>query len=284
MDTTTSPAQPTAVLAAAIAMGEALGRKFEAADMDPMLRAAATEYLFTYQGDFDWLNEQKPYLRTKNGLSDGRAKGVLNCLMADVRRTKRQAAAEAAADAPTPIVTGLDLRTAPNGRFRVVLDDKATFVLSLEDATWATNKPKGTRSAGIRIGSKFQFAGFVDLNGQLAVSRKVEPYDEALLMRSLKVLLDGVRDGSWMVWALNYTQDCKQCSFCGTELDDPKSLRVGYGPTCAKKNGLPWGEKAEPMAVILQRAGLATKATLAAIADETKAAATTADDRQLVAF
>ena len=32
------------------------------------------------------------------------------------------------------------------------------------------------------------------------------------------------------------------CCFCSKKLTDPKSLAVGYGPTCAEHYGLPWGE------------------------------------------
>lgn len=32
-----------------------------------------------------------------------------------------------------------------------------------------------------------------------------------------------------------------KCCFCNTGLTDQKSLDVGYGPTCAKNYGLPWG-------------------------------------------
>ncbi len=32
------------------------------------------------------------------------------------------------------------------------------------------------------------------------------------------------------------------CCFCGRELNDPRSTAVGYGPICAEKWLLPWGE------------------------------------------
>lgn len=32
------------------------------------------------------------------------------------------------------------------------------------------------------------------------------------------------------------------CMFCGLELTDKRSVFVGYGPTCAEKWNLPWGE------------------------------------------
>ena len=33
------------------------------------------------------------------------------------------------------------------------------------------------------------------------------------------------------------------CCYCGIELTDARSVLAGYGPTCAKKWGLPWGPK-----------------------------------------
>lgn len=33
-----------------------------------------------------------------------------------------------------------------------------------------------------------------------------------------------------------------KCLFCNRSLSHPESLQVGYGPTCAKKRNLPWGE------------------------------------------
>jgi hypothetical protein len=33
------------------------------------------------------------------------------------------------------------------------------------------------------------------------------------------------------------------CVFCSKTLTDERSIEVGYGPTCASHNGLPWGAK-----------------------------------------
>lgn len=35
------------------------------------------------------------------------------------------------------------------------------------------------------------------------------------------------------------------CAFCSLPLDDGRSVHVGYGPICAEKWGLPWGERDE---------------------------------------
>src|SRR5574343_120375 len=34
-----------------------------------------------------------------------------------------------------------------------------------------------------------------------------------------------------------------RCCFCDRRLDDDRSIGVGYGPVCAEKWGLPWGER-----------------------------------------
>lgn len=33
------------------------------------------------------------------------------------------------------------------------------------------------------------------------------------------------------------------CCFCGRDLDDPRSVAMGYGPVCAENYGLPWGDQ-----------------------------------------
>lgn len=40
------------------------------------------------------------------------------------------------------------------------------------------------------------------------------------------------------------------CCFCARGLVDGRSVAVGYGPVCAEKFGLPWGEETEPPVVI----------------------------------
>jgi hypothetical protein len=39
-----------------------------------------------------------------------------------------------------------------------------------------------------------------------------------------------------------YAQATNHCCFCGRELTDEPSVAAGYGPVCAEKYGLPWGE------------------------------------------
>ena len=44
-----------------------------------------------------------------------------------------------------------------------------------------------------------------------------------------------------------YGKEIKHCCFCGLTLTDPRSTFVGYGPICADKWGMPWGDIAETM-------------------------------------
>lgn len=44
--------------------------------------------------------------------------------------------------------------------------------------------------------------------------------------------------------AARFGQVTGTCVFCGRKLTDERSIDVGYGPKCAAKNGLPWGEVA----------------------------------------
>lgn len=53
--------------------------------------------------------------------------------------------------------------------------------------------------------------------------------------------LERLADGTADVAAM-YGQHTGHCCFCGRELTDGRSVSVGYGPVCADKWGLPWGE------------------------------------------
>lgn len=44
--------------------------------------------------------------------------------------------------------------------------------------------------------------------------------------------------------AAEYGRATGSCCFCSRRLTDDRSLDAGYGPTCAERYGLPWGEKA----------------------------------------
>lgn len=43
-----------------------------------------------------------------------------------------------------------------------------------------------------------------------------------------------------------YGVQTSSCSFCSLPLEDARSVSAGYGPICAERWGLPWGETSEP--------------------------------------
>jgi hypothetical protein len=51
--------------------------------------------------------------------------------------------------------------------------------------------------------------------------------------------------------ATAYGKLTSKCAFCGLPLSTPESLAVGYGDTCAKHYGLPWGKvKFDPNVIV----------------------------------
>jgi len=51
-------------------------------------------------------------------------------------------------------------------------------------------------------------------------------------------------DADFIAAAGRHGRETGECSFCGRELVDPRSVFVGYGRSCAEHYGLPWGEAA----------------------------------------
>jgi hypothetical protein len=45
--------------------------------------------------------------------------------------------------------------------------------------------------------------------------------------------------------AVAYGHAIGNCAFCARQLTDDRSVAVGYGPVCAERYGLPWGEPQE---------------------------------------
>lgn len=246
-----------------LALADGLGRKFEVTDVTPELTTVAREYLASYEGNFSFLLDLRA--KSARGLSAGQAKGVLNCLLADLRRAARPAAAPAAV---------LNLSRIPDGRYRVVdgLDGSSSTAVRLVKATWATDKPAGTRAVAVRCAEGWLNLGFLSPTGELSLWRKAEAF-KARVLASLAILAS-VDDT--LIYGLAYALEGGECYICGSELDTEESLAAGYGPTCAKNRGLPWGAKVVPAQVLLARAaaGQGAPAPVAvAIAERSAAAA-----------
>jgi len=77
-----------------------------------------------------------------------------------------------------------------------------------------------------------QFFGRIDTNGSFFATRAADTSVMALVQ-------DFAKDPAGT--AGKYGRLTGGCSFCKQGLTDERSLRVGYGPVCAKHFGLAWG-------------------------------------------
>ena len=83
MTTTATATNPQAFL-------QGLDRKVEVTDLTDDLRDFAQVWLSAYTGNFDFvLSVRSKLLQYGGGLSDGQAKGILNCARADLQRAPR---------------------------------------------------------------------------------------------------------------------------------------------------------------------------------------------------
>jgi hypothetical protein len=208
------------------------GFKFEAEDIDGPLLRGATEYARQYTGFFDFMLKMKFDALRKGWLSEGQAKGVLNCLFAEVKRNRRPVA-------PVEVVdfTGLRALFAKAAEHL----QKPRIVLSMGRGMEALTIKLMT--AGGHVGSiSFQTGTFddgtwfgrVETDGKLTPSKYMTP--------QVRELIDELAADP-IAAARRHAHLTGNCCFCSRKLDDERSTAAGYGPVCADNYGLPWGQE-----------------------------------------
>ncbi|MBZ0090022.1 MAG: DUF6011 domain-containing protein, partial [Thermoanaerobaculia bacterium] len=112
-------------------------------------------------------------------------------------------------------------------RIRLHTAQRAPVVFS-----WTRSSPRVHLSNGNPVETWTSY-GTLDLD-----SGRFRPSD-----RRLEGLLEllGAFDRDPVDVAASYGRETGECCFCQRPLTDPRSVRAGYGRTCAKSNGLPWG-------------------------------------------
>lgn len=152
-----------------------------------------------------------------------------------------------AADAPVlgdvaPIL-GLFTRAAAAGlrfpKIRLATPDGGRLVLALcGERSRTAGDIRATDGGSFHDGRYF---GRIDRAGRWHAGRDASP---AVLETLTQLAADPAGTAS------AYGRRSGSCCFCGRALDDGRSVAVGYGPVCADKFGLPWGElSAAPIAV-----------------------------------
>lgn len=79
-----------------------------------------------------------------------------------------------------------------------------------------------------------KFFGRIDAAGTLT--------NGSAMTDSVRALVDALAAKPEEVASI-YGRRTGSCCFCGRGLEDGRSVAVGYGPICAEKFGLPWGEE-----------------------------------------
>jgi hypothetical protein len=83
-----------------------------------------------------------------------------------------------------------------------------------------------------------KFYGRITPQGKFIPGRDLTLDNLGVILELLRALADDPAGT-----ASAYGQTTGECCFCGLELTDDRSKEVGYGPSCAKRFGLPWGTK-----------------------------------------
>lgn len=199
--------------------------RFSLDDVTPQLGVGATHYAMRYSGTFSFMVDMRIQARRRS-LTLPQAKGVLNCMLAEVRRQR-------AASVPP-----------------VVVDMSAIMTLFRRAGT-RLQRPRVTLSGvTLKLGTRGQFPGTIGLTsgqwpnsvwlGRIGVdgtlTRGRNMTDDVLTLIQ-ELAADPVAA------AQRYASLTGNCCFCNLRLTDERSTQAGYGPVCAEHYGLPWGPR-----------------------------------------
>lgn len=174
-------------------------RKADIADMTHALVRGAQVYLSRYTGDFTFLVNIKVANRK---LTDGQAKGVLNCMKGERLRSRRS-------DVPAPS------SEVPEGHYAVVPDNGDNDLVF-----YRVDRPTEGRWAG-RVFVKHIIGGRPD-----------SPVARASVQR----VLDQIAEQGIEHSAVRYGVELGQCYACNRTLTDQESRELGIGPECRKRH------------------------------------------------
>lgn len=238
-----------------------IGRKFEVEDIDSNgqlgtdLYEAAAAWLPTQtEADFGWLRSLARKYAKGGGLSNGAAKGVLNCMVAASRRSaavpqnpvvRLAEAQKAVADAT---VTDADDDAADAYAAHVAAKvSRGYYTIVRDDDSHITMKVGRWYDDNYRPGRKVRWIGYLRgpvnvadyqtfaRQGEDGVIHLTSRYrDNAELLALANMVLHGTsvdRDGYRHAYAI----ESGNCAICNRVLTVPDSIRRGVGPDCATK-------------------------------------------------
>jgi hypothetical protein len=197
-------------------MAKVLGRKFEASDVTPDLRATAADWVRRYNPNAEsWCASFIGDLKKKasRGLTDGQVKGVLNCMAAEVRGARRiveqqrpvapAPVAKAPAAPARPITDGMYLHEGKVVRVQKAVHGSGELYAKVLIPPTPEEKEAGGRA-------RFEY-----VRG---------------LVRQLKA-----EERMDLAQAVEYGQLYGCCIRCGAILTDEDSIEAAMGPICRGK-------------------------------------------------
>lgn len=97
--------------------------------------------------------------------------------------------------------------------------------------------PTSNNPGAVYVKCKGSYAGKVTPEGAFMPSRETSRPDAEAIKAALAILTADPEAA-----AKAYGQRTGNCCFCTQALTDPRSVAAGYGPICAAKWGLAWGQ------------------------------------------
>ncbi len=109
-----------------------------------------------------------------------------------------------------------------------------------------TVKARAERTVADRVAALLAWSPPVEVNTELIDDVGMQRFEinRDWLLRRLVELGDEQRDEE-ILRMIDEGQATGVCQFCGRELTNAESMRRGYGPVCAERWGLPWGDEQE---------------------------------------
>lgn len=213
------------------------GLKFADGDVTPELAKLAKQWLDAYTGTFAFLTD----LQSRKNVTHGQIRGVLNCMLAESKKNQPKVAV-AAVDISK--VTGYLTAAADNGlkfpkvRLLCGCAEGHEFILRRKGAKSAHPGAVEAVSSWKVWNDKFQsempiWYGRIDTDGTVIPGSGWSHYEQ-MIRRFAENPLEVAKE---------YGGLTGNCCFCGRKLTDDRSTESGYGPVCAKKYGLDWGQK-----------------------------------------
>jgi hypothetical protein len=249
-----------------------VGRKFEPQDLSnggevgSRLYDAATQWLLTADmADLEWsewlvklANKLRKY-RNQTGMTNAEAKGVLNSMVATLRRkdapkSQPPVSSPAAPQKPVNRVTtdaddqawdawcGHQAAEVTKGYFTLVRDDSSHRTFRV--GGWKADTRSADPEAKIRWivlltgpvnTADYETVGFQRENGDVVLIRQYRNSAEVKAM--IEVILCGAkadRDGMRKAYAV----ESGNCGICGRALTTPESVALGIGPDCLGRGWL----------------------------------------------